>query len=263
MTEYIVIAMASFITSFITFYSGFGLGTLLMPVYALFFPMEVAIASTAIVHGANNILKMVLVGKNADKSTVIRFGFPAILAAFAGAGCLVFLADLHSGFHYTIGSHEAMITPIKATIAVLMFFFALFELLPNLSQLRFDRKYLMLGGFLSGFFGGLSGHQGALRAAFLTKTDLDAKAFVGTNAMIGFLVDAVRIGIYAFSMFFLGAIHWQNQMNFALIGTGVISAFLGVFWGQRYLHKITMSSIQMITGVLLIAIAILLGLGIL
>lgn len=65
MTEHIVIAIASFITSFITFYSGFGLGTLLMPVYALFFPMEVAIASTAMVHGANNILKLVLVGKSA------------------------------------------------------------------------------------------------------------------------------------------------------------------------------------------------------
>lgn len=167
------------------------------------------------------------------------------------------------GFHYTIGSHEALITPIKATIAVLMFFFALFELLPYLNQLRFDRKYLMLGGFLSGFFGGLSGHQGALRAAFLTKTDLDAKAFVGTNAMIGFLVDAVRIGIYAFSMLLLGSIQWQNQIDFALIGTGVIAAFFGVMWGQRYLQKITMSTIKWITGVLLIAIAFLLGLGIL
>ena len=33
----------------------------------------------------------------------------------------------------------------------------------ELSWLEFDRRYLPLGGLLSGFFGGLSGHQGALR----------------------------------------------------------------------------------------------------
>jgi len=45
----------------------------------------------------------------------------------------------------------------------------------------------------SGFFGGLSGHQGALRSAFLTKTGVSPQAFVGTNAVIGFMVDMVRM----------------------------------------------------------------------
>ncbi len=262
MTEYIVIAVASMLTSFITLYSGFGLGTLLLPVYVLFFPMEVAIASTAVVHGANNVLKMILVGKHASKETVIRFGIPAILAAFAGAGCLVFLTGIHIGFRYSLGSHEATITPIKAMISVLMFSFAMFELLPFFRNLRFDKKFLVLGGVLSGFFGGLSGHQGALRSAFLAKANFEPAAFVGTNAMIGFLVDAVRIGIYALSMLLVGAYHEQSQFSPPLIATGIVAAFFGVFIGQRYLHKITLGSIQVITGVMLIAIALLLGLGI-
>jgi len=38
--------------------SGFGLGTLLLPVFALFFPLPVAIAATALVHLANNFFKL-------------------------------------------------------------------------------------------------------------------------------------------------------------------------------------------------------------
>ena len=53
-----------------------------------------------------------------------------------------------------------------------------------------------LGGLLSGFFGGLSGHQGALRSAFLAKAGLTTERFVGSNAVIGFLVDLTRIAVY-------------------------------------------------------------------
>ncbi len=39
MLEYSLIAAASFFASFFSFYSGFGLGTVLMPVSALFFSL--------------------------------------------------------------------------------------------------------------------------------------------------------------------------------------------------------------------------------
>jgi len=48
--EYVIICLAAFLASALTFFSGFGLGTILMPVFALFFPVEVAIGLTAIVH---------------------------------------------------------------------------------------------------------------------------------------------------------------------------------------------------------------------
>ena len=78
----IIIAVAALLSAGMTLYSGFGLGTILMPVFALFFPIEVAVAATAIVHGANNIFKIALVGKHADWNLVTRFGIPAIFAAF-------------------------------------------------------------------------------------------------------------------------------------------------------------------------------------
>ena len=42
----------------LTLFSGFGLGTLLLPALLLFFPPEMAVALTAIVHFLNNIFKL-------------------------------------------------------------------------------------------------------------------------------------------------------------------------------------------------------------
>jgi len=39
----------------------------LMPVFTVFFPIDIAIALTGIVHFSNNLFKITLVGKNADK----------------------------------------------------------------------------------------------------------------------------------------------------------------------------------------------------
>lgn len=91
--SYIIICFATLLVSALTLFSGFGLGTLLIPAFALFFPIEVAVAATAVVHGANNVFKISLVGKHADRALVVRFGLPAIIAAFAGAAALGYLSD--------------------------------------------------------------------------------------------------------------------------------------------------------------------------
>lgn len=67
MIEYIVICLFALLSSGLTFFSGFGLGTLLVPVFAIFFPIELAIALTAIVHFLNNIFKLTQIGKNASR----------------------------------------------------------------------------------------------------------------------------------------------------------------------------------------------------
>ena len=64
--QYIVICAVALAVSGLTLFSGFGLGTLLMPVFAIFFPIEVAIAATAVVHLANNIFKLALLSRHAD-----------------------------------------------------------------------------------------------------------------------------------------------------------------------------------------------------
>jgi len=63
------IPLTAFLASIGTFFSGFGLGTLLMAALLLYFPPELAIVFTALVHFANSSLN-VLLNRNVDWRTV-------------------------------------------------------------------------------------------------------------------------------------------------------------------------------------------------
>jgi hypothetical protein len=232
-----------------------------MPVFALFFPVEIAVAATALVHAANNTLKLPLFGRDASREIVVRFGLPAILAAFAGAALLGRISGLEPVLVYDLGSRHAMVTPVKIVIAVLIFSFALFDLIPRFRKFTFVPRHLPLGGALSGFFGGLSGHQGALRSAFLVKTGLSAQQFVGTNAVIGFLVDLARLIVYG-AGFLTGRMFGDEGFHgWGLVGTAIAFAFAGSLAGKRLSGKVTMKAIQALTGALLLAVAVALGAG--
>lgn len=85
MYKALVLALVCFGASILTFYSGFGLGTILLVVFALWFPIEQAIVMTAIVHFVNNLFKLFLTHKNIDKKILLKFGLPSILGALGGA----------------------------------------------------------------------------------------------------------------------------------------------------------------------------------
>ncbi len=255
--DYILVGIVALLGSGLTFFSGFGLGTLLLPVFALFFPIDIAIALTAIVHLLNNLFKLTLVGNKANISTVLRFGIPAIVFAFFGAFLLGKITHLDPIYSYEISSNTYTITVVKVCIATLLIFFSLFDLIPKLKRLEFDIKYLPLGGALSGFFGGLSGHQGALRTAFLIRAKLKKEAFIATGVVIACFIDISRISIYAKDLFKLG-----DQLNYYMLITATVMAFFGAYIGNKFLKKITIDTIQLVVGILLILFAVLLGIGI-
>jgi len=257
-----VVAVAAFLAAGLTMYSGFGLGTLMLPVFALFLPVEMAVVATALVHGANNVFKVSLLGRNADREVVVNFGLPAVLAAIVGAMALGWFVQSDSAITIEVNDRTvAEITPVKLVIGILMIGFAFFELLPRFRKLEFDRRYLPLGGVLSGFFGGLSGHQGALRSAFLAKTGLTTQGFVGSNAVIGFLVDLTRISVYL-TLFAAVGTGTRAFGAWPLVIIGAAAAFCGVLVARRFLHKVTMNGVRIMVAVLLFGVgaALLFGL---
>jgi hypothetical protein len=98
--ELLIVCLAALLASALTLFSGFGLGTLLMPVVALFFPLELAIAMTAMVHLANNLFKIGLLGQKADRSVLLKFGLPAVAAALVGAALLLYLGEAEPIYEY-------------------------------------------------------------------------------------------------------------------------------------------------------------------
>ena len=254
--EILILCIAALITSLLTFFSGFGLGTILTPVFAIFFPVEIAIALTGVVHFLNNIFKLMLVGKHADKQVVIRFGIPAIFAALLGAFLLLQISELEPIHSYTIGKKLFHITPIKLIVAILIIFFSLMEIVPRLKKIQFGKDKLFLGGLLSGFFGGLSGNQGALRTAFLIRSGLSKEAFIATGVVIACLIDFSRLGVYSIRFLKSGL-----QENLTLVISATLSAFIGAYLGSRLLKNVTFSTIQIIVTVMLIMLSLGIGSG--
>src|SRR5687767_9172242 len=120
---YIVICLVAFLASGLTFFSGFGLGTLLLPAFALFFPVEQAVALTGVVHFLTGLFKLGLVGRKADGAVLFRFGMPAFFAAFAGALALTRLADAPPVASYLVFGRAAEVTPAKLAIGGLLILF--------------------------------------------------------------------------------------------------------------------------------------------
>ncbi len=256
--EYVIICLVTLFGAGMTLFSGFGLGTILMPVFGLFFPIEVAIALTALVHFANNLIKFGFFHKHLNWKIIGKFGIPSVLAAFLGARLLSTLSEMPNITSYQLNGHEFFITPVKLTIAGLLVFFSLMDIIPKLARLQFSDKYMPLGGALSGFFGGLSGNQGALRAAFLIRSGLSKEVFIGTGVVIACLIDMTRITVYSERI-----VEHVGQEQIMLLSFAVVSAFLGVFIGNRLFQKITIKSLQVIVAVMLLVFAVLLGLGVL
>jgi uncharacterized membrane protein YfcA len=248
---YLVICTVALLASALTFFSGFGLGTLLLPAFALFFPVEQAVALTAVVHLLNSLFKLVLTGRHADRSVVVRFGLPAIVMAFVGAAVLVWLAGVAPVLSYSAWGRDLSVTPVKLVVGVLLLLFASLELLPRFRDLAFGPRHMTLGGALSGFFGGLSGMQGALRSAFLARAGLSKEAFIATGVVIACLIDVARLAIYSTAL-----VDEAAHFDLGVLAAAVLAAFVGAALGNAYLKKMTMPGIQRIVAVMLFAVAL-------
>ena len=255
---YFVICSIALLASCLTFFSGFGLGTMLLPAFALFFPVEQAIAMTAVVHMLNGLFKLTLVGRHADKPTVLRFGLPAVGAALVGAWVLQWLTGLEPLHTYAAFGQTLEMMPVKLVVGLLLLLFALFEIIPRFRDLTFPSAWMPVGGVLSGFFGGLAGMQGALRSAFLVRAGLSKEAFIATGVVAAVLVDISRLGIYSRS--FMGVNH---EIDYPLLSAAILAAFAGAFAGNRFLKRMTMPGLQRLVAAMLLLASIGLMTGVL
>lgn len=248
--EYAFICGVAFVASGLTLFSGFGLGTLLMPIVALFFSIELAIAMTAIVHLANNLFKIGLLGRKADIAVLLKFGIPAVVAALVGAELLAQLGELSPAYEYKAFGQDIQIAWLKLVIGLLILLFVGLELFPPFASIRFGRQWLALGGMISGFFGGLSGHQGALRSMFLLKANLDQAGFVATGVVLAVMVDVSRLMIYG-----LDISSQVDAVDWPLVIAACFAAFAGAYFGSKALKKVTIRSVQILVSILLTLVA--------
>jgi len=249
----------AFLASALTLFTGFGLGTLLLPALALSLNTVEAVATTALVHLLNNLFKTALVGRHAQAGVVARFGLPAMAAAFVGA---LLLARLGEGT--PIAGPEVLglavdPRPSDLVVGVVIVCLAIRELAAGREGV--SRRpppttgETLRAGLTSGFVGGLTGHQGAVRSAYLIRLGLSRDAFVGTNVAIACLVDLTRLAVYGAAA---GAL---APGGIATWGPPSLCAFAGAFLGARLVKKTTLGAIRRLVGVTLAALGLAIAAG--
>lgn len=251
LSQSIIISLVVFSASVLTFYSGFGLGTILLPVFSLFFDIPIAIAMTAIVHLFNNSFKISFLFKNVNWNVILKFGITAIIGAVIGAYLIDYLSQ---GINQ---SNSLNSKNIKLIIGIMICVFAIIDFLPNLGKnIQINNSLLGVGGFLSGFFGGLSGHQGALRSLFLIKLNLETKSYIATGVFISIIIDISRLSIYSTSF---GRVLTQNSVDFILLA--LLFSTLGVVVGIKLIKKVTIQYLQYLVAVFLLTFGLLMIFG--
>lgn len=177
---FLLLLLLTLIVSALTLLTGFGVGTVLTPTFAFFYDARTAVFLVAIVHLANNLLKFGLFRQHVNKEILFKFGFTSLAGAVGGS----LLQGSLEGFS------------VRYALAGFLVAAGLLEFLPAASTFRIPRSFDVLGGFFSGFLGGMIGNQGAIRSAYLLNYDLTKESFIATATAIAIVIDLTRIPVY-------------------------------------------------------------------
>lgn len=111
-------------------------------------------------------------------------------------------------------------------LAVLLLTAGVSELARQRIPLPRTRCWRLVGGILSGLFGGLVGNQGGIRAAALLGFQLPPRKLVATATASALLVDAARVPVYLASA---GSLIAAAAPLWLAVSVGVtLGTFLGV-----------------------------------
>lgn len=206
---------------------GFGIGSILTPLIAWRFGTDMAVAAIALPHLAGGLLRGYRLRADIDRGLLLRFG---ILSAIGGlAGALVFATLAPDVLGRILG--------------------ALLLLTAAAGLTQWSRRWAPRGaivwslGAVSGFFGGVVGNQGGLRAAALSRFQLSPTAFVATSTVIGVLIDAVRTPVYLVR---LGS---QLAELRTLIIVMIIGVLAGTLVGERLLLGLSQDRFRVLVSV--------------
>jgi uncharacterized membrane protein YfcA len=192
---------------------GFGIGSLMTPLLGLWFGTATAVAAVSLPHAVATALRCWRLRASIDRGVLLRFG---LLSAVGGLGGALAYASLGSA-------------TLSRVLGALLLLTAIAQLTGLAS--RWHPKGVVVGalGLASGFFGGIAGNQGGLRAAALTAFALSPAAFVATSTATGLFVDAARAPVYLW-------LSGSKLVELALpIGVATVGVIIGTVLGERIL----------------------------
>jgi uncharacterized protein len=214
--------------------AGFGIGSLLTPLLALRLGTPLAVAAVALPHAAATVLRAWRLRRAVDWPLFRRFGLWSAAGGLAGA--LVFAR---------LGGPA-----LTRVLGALLILTAVSGLTGWAARVRLPVWATWILGLLSGFFGGVVGNQGGLRAGALLGLGLPPAAFVATSTMAGVVVDAVRAPVY------VGRAGEAVLAVWPLVVAATTGTLLGTLLGERALLGLSPERFRRVVAALVGALGV-------
>lgn len=227
-----LVAIASLVAGAIASVAGFGIGSILTPVFNTRVDMRLAVAAVSIPHLVATAVRFWRMRRDTSISVLKTFGVMSAAGGLTGA----------------VLQQYASSPMLIVVFAALLVFVGIAGLTGVSERMRFGRTIGWIAGTISGLLGGLVGNQGGIRSAALLGYDLSPAAFVATATAIGLIVDAARMPVYA-------AIDARRLVQ---LGPAIViasaCAVAGTLAGERVLKRIPPRRFRRLVATLVLAL---------
>jgi uncharacterized membrane protein YfcA len=212
---------------------GFGSSAIFVPLAGFFYGLQTVLAITSVLHVFSNAAKLLLFRKTINYKIVLWIGIPSVIMVIVGA-------QLNSVIDLTYA--ELILGIFLVLFSCFLFFYPHYKLAPS-------NKNAVASGSLAGFFAGLIGTGGAIRAMGLAAFDLEKSTFVATSAAVDLGVDLSRAVVYIYNGYLRPEFYFYIPLLLAI-------AVAGSWMGKRILEKVSQENFRKIVLVLLFLIGI-------
>jgi uncharacterized membrane protein YfcA len=214
--------------------AGFGIGSLLTPVFAMHLPLKLAVAAVAIPHFVATAVRFWMLRANVDRRLLLSFGIFSALGGLFGA----LAHNWASSPALTIVFGSALILASGS------------ELTGAARRIRLRGAAAWIAGAVSGILGGMVGNQGGIRSAALLGFQAERVVFVATATAVALFVDVARLPVYLWlEGRALTGLVWP-------IAVATVGCVIGTFWGRRVLDRLPETVFRRLVATLILVLGV-------
>lgn len=233
-TVMLLLVLSTFIASMFGTFTGFGISTVLIPIFLLFFPPPVTLLMVGIIHWFNNVWRLLFFREGLIYRLILYFGVPGVLLGYTGARLSV----------------EVPHSLLTRAIGVVIISYVVFIHVKEDFKVRAGKKNALLGGGLYGFSSGISGIGGEIRSMFLLAYKLPKSVYIATTGAISLTVDTTRIITY---------VHGGARLETVLLYSApflVVATLVGAYVGKNVVDKVPKEKFRSIVSIFLFLVAV-------
>src|SRR5262245_12841768 len=226
--------LLGFVAGGVASVAGFGIGSLMTPLFAARFGVKLAVALVSIPHFSATVLRAWRLRRHVDRHVLLNFGITSAAAGLLGALLHGYLQGRALGIVF----------------GCLLLLAGISGMTGLANRVRLGRRAAWIAGFVSGAFGGLVGDRGGIRSAALLGADVPKESFVATATVVGVIVDVARVPVYV-------ATEGQAIVRaWPFVAAATVGALVGTIVGERILRRVPERVFRVTVSILVLALGL-------